>query len=50
MQRGGRPGKNEVIVTSLDDIRDRKLYSISLIFKDGQAAEEAGRAAAERFL
>lgn len=39
----GHPGKKEVIVTSLDDIQDRKLYSISLVFETAEEAEEAGR-------
>ena len=31
----------QVLVTSLEDIRDRKLYSVSLIFADDHMAEEA---------
>lgn len=41
--KSGRPGVKEVIVTSLNDIRDRKLYSVSLIFENDEMAEAAGR-------
>lgn len=42
-----RPGEKEVLVKSLDDIGDRKLYSVSLIFENSGAAEEACRAVNE---
>ena len=35
----GRDDVKEVVVTSLDDIEDRKIYSISIIFADDKEAE-----------
>ncbi len=42
-RHSGRSDVKEVLVTSLEDLGEAKLYSVSLIFKDSQMTEEACR-------